>query len=322
MEYTQRGVLIKDVNIPLLAISITRGGKMLDVFDEVLMEWSCHDHSRANEAFNQGKVPVRIRLSHLPSKTIEEIERILFTTERPVQERYFKGQNVDFRKDDIELWATEHQLCGGHGMSGLVVNERAETGVPGLYAAGDAACVAKGHLTGAFVFGEIVAEQAAQFVRSHPKVEFDPEQVQAIQKDVERRYSKTDKRIDVRDLEYKVRRVINDYLFSPKNQYKLNRWLQWAERFSDEIDHEVAVTNGHELSKLFEVEHIVRCATFCAKAALMRKESRWGNCHYRNDFPKKDDENWLCHVDIGRGLDPGEVIASKRPLIRTLGLGV
>ena len=44
---------------------------------------------------------------------------------------------------------------------GVVVNEKAETGVPGLYAAGDVSCVPKGHLTGAFVFGEIAAENAA-----------------------------------------------------------------------------------------------------------------------------------------------------------------
>ena len=49
-------------------------------------------------------------------------------------------------------------------MCGLVVNEKAETGVPGLYAAGDVSCVAKGHLTGAFVFGEIAAEEAVRFV--------------------------------------------------------------------------------------------------------------------------------------------------------------
>jgi succinate dehydrogenase/fumarate reductase flavoprotein subunit len=38
MEYARRVNLIKDVNIPLLAITITRGGKMMDVFDEIVME--------------------------------------------------------------------------------------------------------------------------------------------------------------------------------------------------------------------------------------------------------------------------------------------
>jgi succinate dehydrogenase/fumarate reductase flavoprotein subunit len=126
--------------------------------------------------------------------------------------------------------------------------------------------------------------------------------------------------VDVRDIEYKIRRLINDYVVSPKNSFKLNRWLDWAERFTREIDEEVAVGSGHELSKLFEVEHILKCATYSAKASLERKESRWGNAHLRTDFPKKDNENWLCHVDLRCGKD-GEVTASKRPLIRNLSFG-
>ncbi len=115
-----------------------------------------------------------------------------------------------------------------------------------------------------------------------------------------------------------MRRLINDYVVSPKNAYKLSRWLEWAERFAREIENEVAVSNGHELSKLFEVEHIVRCATFSARAALERKESRWGNSHLRTDYPNKDDRNWLCHLDLRRGAEAGEVIISHRRLARSL----
>jgi len=42
--------------------------------------------------------------------------------------------------------------------------------------------------------------------------------------------------------------------------------------------------------------------------------------HLRTDFPKKDNENWLCHVDLRRGKD-GEITASKRSLIRNLPSG-
>jgi succinate dehydrogenase/fumarate reductase flavoprotein subunit len=321
MEHTCRATLIKDVSMPLLAITITRGGRMLDIFDEILMEWRYDDHTKETQAVLEGRGPLRIRLSHLPAAVIEEIESILFTTERPVQKRFFQGRNIDFRKDDIELGPTEAQLCGGHGMSGLVVNERAETGVPGLYAAGDVACVAKGHLTGAFVFGEIAAEQGAAFVRSQPRPRFDAAQVEEVRGAIERRLAAGDKRIDVRDLEYKVRRLINDYVVSPKNAYKLGRWLDWAERFRHEMDYEVAVTNGHELSKLFEVEHIVRCATLSARAALERKESRWGDAHLRTDYPHQDNRNWLCHVDLRRGDDPWEVIPSTRALSRAASSG-
>ncbi len=187
MEYLRRVTLIKDVSIPLLAITVTRGAQMLDIFDNVLMQWACYDYQKAADAVKEGRGPLRIRLSHLPEAVIQEIERILFTTERPVQQRFFQGRGIDFRRDDIELWPTEAQLCGGHGMTGLLVNHRAETTVPGLYAAGDVACVAKGHLTGAFVFGEIAAEQAAAFVRARSRPDPDPAPMEALRALIGRR---------------------------------------------------------------------------------------------------------------------------------------
>lgn len=102
LEYHQRVTIVKDLNCPLLSICVVRGAKMLDILDNVLMEWECWDFTKANNAALSGLGPLRLRLSHLPSETIEEIESILFTTERPVQERFFKNRKIDFRKHDIE----------------------------------------------------------------------------------------------------------------------------------------------------------------------------------------------------------------------------
>jgi succinate dehydrogenase/fumarate reductase flavoprotein subunit len=314
MEYSNRSMLIKDANMPLLAITVTRGGRVMDIFDNILMEGECHSLGRMNDAFNQGRGPLRIRLSHLPAEVIDEIEGILFSTERPVQERFFKGRGIDFRKRDIELWPTECQLCGGHGMSGVYVDERAETGIPGLYAAGDAACVPKQHLTGAFVFGEISAESAVEYLAAMPAARLNGDQVRAAEKKRDHRFQAGGREIDVQDLEYKARRFIGDYVISPKNEYKLNRWLEWSQRFEAEIEHQARVSNGHELSKLYEVEHIVRCADFSAVASLTRRESRWGDNHRRTDFPEQDDANWRCHVVLTRGVDSGEIETGTRPL--------
>ena len=320
MEYHQRITIIKDLSCPLLSICVVRGAKMLDVLDNLLMQWECWDFAKANHAALTGLGPLRLRLSHLPEEKIQEIEHILFTTERPVQERFFKNRQIDFRKDDIELWPTEVQLCGGHGMSGLVVNERAETNVPGLYAGGDVSCVAKGYLTGAFVFGQIAAEQSVRFAGSCPRPKVDPAQIEGVKQKIEKRTARADKRIDVRDIEYKVRRLINDYLVSPKNAYKLNRWLEWSEIFRKELDDDVSTANVHDLVKSFEVENIVKCATYSAAASLERKESRWGNAHQRTDYPKLDDSSWRCHVDVLKGGDE-EVTVLKRSLDRKLAGG-
>ncbi len=315
MEFTRRTMLIKDANMPLLAITVTRGGRVLDIFDNILMENEVNNLKSMEDAYNRGYGPLRIQLKHLDEETIQEIEHILFSTERPVQERFFLGRGVDFRKRDIELWPTEAQMCGGHGMAGVLVNENAETNVPGLYVAGDVASVPKQHLTGAFVFGEVAAESIVDFIASQSDTKIDDKQVRDAARERDRRFTTVDREIGVVDLEYKVRRFIGDYVISPKNAVKLNRWLEWADRFKAEIYDQVLVRNAHELSKLYEIENIVSCATLSVRASLERKESRWGEAHRRTDFPERDDRNWLRHVIVSRGDELEDIRVSTRPVI-------
>jgi succinate dehydrogenase/fumarate reductase flavoprotein subunit len=247
---------------------------------------------------------------------IQEIESILFTTERPVQKRFFKHRGVDFRRDDVELWPTEHQICGGHGVSGVRINERAETGVPGLYAAGDVASVPKQHLTGAFVFGEVAAESTVAFLRDNPgRPGLDDKRVKTLVDNRDQRAAAGGE-IDIREIEYKIRRFIGDYVVGLKNEDKLNRWLHWSQVFRKELSDQTRVVDGHELSKTYEVENILQCATFSATASLKRKESRWGASHRRADYPEKNDEEYLCHIVLSKQKDSGDIECSKSPLIR------
>jgi len=313
MEYARRTILIKDANMPLLAITVTRGGRVMDIFDNILMENEVNEMHSMEEAVTKGYGPLRIRLSHLKPEVIEEIEHVLFSTERPVQERFFKGRGVDFRKRDIELWPTEAQVCGGHGMAGALVDAKAETGVPGLFAAGDVACVPKQHLTGAFVFGEVAAEGAVEYLSGLPPVKLDDGRVKSAEEERNRRFTRAGRDIPVQELEYKVRRLIGDYVISPKNEYKLRNWLEWAGRFETEIRDRIVIQNGHELSKLYEVENIVRCATLSALASLERKESRWGDAHRRVDYPNRDDKHYRCHIVLSKG-EGGETRVGTRSI--------
>ena len=316
MECGRRTINIKDANAPLLAVTLPRGGKILDVYDQVVMEGQCHGRDAMPKVVADGRGPLRVRLSHLPEEMIQEIERFLFTVERPMQERFFKGRGFNFRTADLELWPTEVHICGGHSVSGIHVDENAQTELPGLYAAGDTACVPKQHLTGAFVFGEVAAEQAVSFIAGQSATALDDKMVATVEATRNHRFTTTRRQITVHELEYKVRRFIGDYVISPKNAYKLNNWLEWSERFRREIDNEVRVANGHELAKLYEVENIVQCASLSARAALERKESRWGHGHLRTDYPDTDDENWKCHLMLRKGEDSRDIRVSKRAVIR------
>ena len=314
LECARRMVVIKDVSIPLLAITINRGGQMIDVFDQVLMEGHCWEKSKQNEAIQENRTPLRIRLTHLPGKIIDEIEHYLFTTERPVQERFFKGRGIDFRKNDIELWPTEYQLCGGHGMTGVRVNKNAQTNISGLFAAGDTAAVPYGHLTGAFVFGEISAETAVRHIENSSRAQIHSDEISKIESERDARLNSRGQ-VDLQLMEYKFRRLVDDYLVPPKNAYKLNRMLDWAKIFAQKLG-ESMIRNGHELSKLYELENIITCAKLSALASLERKESRWSpSVHYRTDFPERNDDEFMYHIALRENGVTGEPKIAKSEIL-------
>jgi succinate dehydrogenase/fumarate reductase flavoprotein subunit len=314
-EYTLVYYIVKDINAPLLYITLTRGCHLVNAFDERRDK----DHPSIRTMFLEHleeRGPMRIRLSHLPEEKIREIESILFTTERPSCERFYAGREVDFRTGEIELWPTEVFLCGGHGLTGVRVNEKAETSVQGLYAAGDTSLVARGHLSGAFVFGEIAAESATESAGRVGHTELTMPQVAEVSAKQRQRLAQSRGAVTIEEFEYKVRRMINDYIRPPKNEYKLDRALWWMNRFRQELDAMVHVGDAHDLFKAYEVENIIDCATLSAVASKERKESRWLPWHYRSDFPKKDDANWLKHIVLTRGAEPGDVRVTYSDIIR------
>ena len=80
--------------------------------------------------------------------------------------------------------------------------------------------------------------------------------------------------IPIEEFEYKVRRIINDYIVPPKNEYKLNHALRWMDRFRNELREIVRIRDVHDLFKVYEVENIIQCATLSAQASKERRESR------------------------------------------------
>jgi succinate dehydrogenase/fumarate reductase flavoprotein subunit len=122
--------------------------------------------------------------------------------------------------------------------------------------------------------------------------------------------------VAIEEFEYKVRRIISDYLVPPKNEYKLNRVLWWMDRFRSELETMVYVRDQHDLFKTFEVENIIECATLSAAASLERKESRWLPWHFRSDFPEKDDANWKKHIVLTKGEHSGEVNIPHQDIVK------
>jgi len=321
MEFTLCYCLLKDLEAPGMAMMLQKGATLLDAAGRQLFKDEFYSLSEVNRIQNSPAGPLRIRLSHLPEERIREIEDLLFSCERPVVKRFLEERGLNFRRDDLELATSELFLCGGHGLSGLQVDEHAATTVPGLYAAGDTAPAPRGYLTGAFVFGEIAAESAAAFIQQRGKPLPDESSLTELTHKLDRSQHQSHGPVSVRDFEFKIRRCINEYLTPPKNGYKMQHLLRLLGNFKKELTEAVRIASARDLLLALEAENIIDSAMLSTRASLERRESRWGFWHSRGDHPLRDDENWLKHIDLVQNSDTQTPDIRHRPVRRMAGIG-
>src|SRR5581483_11450707 len=112
-------------------------------------------------------------------------------------------------------------------------------------------------------------------------------------------------------VEYKLRRFVNDYVAPPKTATKLSIAVRSFARMRDEVA-EIGARTPHELMRAVEVSFIRDCAEMAARASLTRTESRWGLYHERADLPERDDEQWRYHLNLRKSSD-GSMVFVKRP---------
>jgi succinate dehydrogenase/fumarate reductase flavoprotein subunit len=67
--------------------------------------------------------------------------------------------------------------------------------------------------------------------------------------------------------------------------------------------------DGHELRQAHELRHMLLNQEMKFRASIFRTESR--GSHFREDFPARNDEEWLCWIDIRRD-ENGDMSLSKR----------
>jgi succinate dehydrogenase/fumarate reductase flavoprotein subunit len=315
LECFQINPLIKDYNGPACAyVTGPFGGYTANAHGERFIECDYWSGQMMLEFFNElqsGKGPVFLKLDHLAEETIAEIETILHSNERPSRGRFHDRRGTDYRQQMIEMHISEIGFCSGHSASGIWVNERAETTVPGLYAAGDCASVPHNYMLGAFVYGRFAGEGAAAYCADHAYGVVDEGAIEAERARIAAPLGR-DAGLTPFQVEYKTRRMVNDYLQPPKVTRKMEIGLQRFAEIREDLEH-MSANDPHELMRAMETHAILDCAELAAQASLYRTESRWGLYHYRVDYPEKDDAEWFCHSQVKRGAD-GAVHFHKRPV--------
>jgi succinate dehydrogenase/fumarate reductase flavoprotein subunit len=317
IECFQINPLIKDYNGPACAyVTGPFGGHTVNARGHRFIEsdyWSGQMMLEFYRELQSVNGPVYLKLTHLAPETLTEIERVLHRTERPSRGRFHAGRKHTYADDLVEMHISEIGLCSGHSASGVYVDERGQTTVPGLYAAGDMACVPHNYLLGAMTYGEICAESALSHARDAQPADAaeTTDQIEAERARLAAPLARP-RGVPPHQYEYKVRRLVNDYLQPPKTAVRMEHGLSLFQRAADELG-EVGAQSPHELMRFVEAGFIRDCAEMAARASLFRKESRWGLYHYRLDYPELDDANWLVHVNLRKN-ETGAMEALKRPI--------
>ncbi|NWA02456.1 fumarate reductase/succinate dehydrogenase flavoprotein subunit [Pseudomonas gingeri] len=315
LECFQINPLIKDYNGPACAyVTGPLGGYTANNKGERFIEcdyWSGQMMWEFHQELEGGNGPVFLKLDHLAEETIQNIEEILHSNERPSRGQFHAGRGTDYRQQMVEMHISEIGFCSGHSASGVWVNERAETSVKGLYSAGDMAAVPHNYMLGAFTYGWFAGFNAADYVAGRDFTALDAEQ---IAREKARVYAPLQREhgLPPAQVEYKLRRFVNDYLQPPKVTKKMEIGLERFAAIEADLD-QMKAGNPHELMRALEVSVIRDCAEMAARASLFRKESRWGLYHHRVDYPLRNDAEWFCHCHLKKDED-GRMVSFKRPV--------
>jgi fumarate reductase (CoM/CoB) subunit A len=217
--------------------------------------------------------------------------------------------------EPFEMIASQHFFMGG-----VIINENCETSIPGLFAVGEVAGGVHGAnrlsgcaLTEVFVFGNLVGENAMQWTKKGKLLPPVESEVREIIDQLEELFSR---RQGVRPFEIKqaIRNTMWENFGPSRDEEGMKEGIAALKHIREnEIPH-LALTShetryNRERMEAAEVDLMIKTASLVAHAALSRMESR--GSHYRSDFPRQDDEQWLKNIVVRKSMT-GEVDISYK----------
>jgi succinate dehydrogenase / fumarate reductase flavoprotein subunit len=219
--------------------------------------------------------------------------------------------NVDPVKDPIPVVPTCHYMMGGvptnyRGEVVAPVKTGPEEVVPGLYAAGECACVSvhganrlgTNSLLDLVVFGKAAGESLGRFISENPTHKELPKDAGEITMARLARLDKTGSGERVQDVSNDLRRTMQLNCGVFRFPDLLVEGMQKMREIAARAQHTYIV----DKSKIFntarvealELDNLVEVAMATMVSAEARTESR--GAHAREDFPKRDDDHWLRHT--------------------------
>jgi succinate dehydrogenase / fumarate reductase flavoprotein subunit len=241
---------------------------------------------------------------------------------------------VDPMTQPMPVQPTAHYAMGGIPTDklGRVVADAAGGRVPGLFAAGECACVSvhganrlgTNSLLDLIVFGKMAGQQAAEFAAREtflplPK---DPQAATEQRLTMLRQADGTERAADLRrEMQETMFEHVGVFRTAEGMQSALTKLAELQQRYRHVRAGDTGQVFNTDVLEAWELGCLLECAEVTASAALARTESR--GAHAREDFPRRDDDHWLRHslarqTPDGVALDYKPVVITKyQPKERT-----
>ncbi|MFB8776882.1 succinate dehydrogenase flavoprotein subunit [Streptomyces broussonetiae] len=232
--------------------------------------------------------------------------------------------------DPIPIQPTAHYAMGGipTNVEGEVLADNT-TVVPGLYAAGEVACVSvhganrlgTNSLLDINVFGRRAGIAAAEYSQKADFVELPENPAEFVQSQVENlRGSTGTERVATLRKELQETMDANVMVFRTEQTIKtaVEKIAELRERYKNVAIQDKGKRFNTDLLEAIELGNLLDLAEVMAVSALARKESRGG--HYREDYPNRDDVNFMRHTMAYRevGADGSETVRlDYKPVVQT-----
>ncbi|MFE7269018.1 succinate dehydrogenase flavoprotein subunit [Streptomyces sp. NPDC057623] len=232
--------------------------------------------------------------------------------------------------DPIPIQPTAHYAMGGipTNVEGEVLIDNT-TVVPGLYAAGEVACVSvhganrlgTNSLLDINVFGRRAGIAAAEYSQKADYVELPENPAELVIDQVEKlRTSTGTERVATLRKELQETMDANVMVFRTEQTIKtaVEKIAELRERYRNVSIQDKGKRFNTDLLEAIELGNLLDLAEVMAVSALARKESRGG--HYREDYPNRDDVNFMRHTMAYRevGDDGTESIRlDYKPVVQT-----
>ncbi|MBC2864218.1 succinate dehydrogenase flavoprotein subunit [Streptomyces mexicanus] len=232
--------------------------------------------------------------------------------------------------DPIPIQPTAHYAMGGipTNVMGEVLADNT-TVVPGLYAAGEVACVSvhganrlgTNSLLDINVFGKRAGIAAAEYAHGADFVDLPENPESFVVEQIERLRSSTgNERVAELRRELQETMDANVMVFRTEQTIKtaVEKIAELRERYKNVAIQDKGKRFNTDLLEAIELGNLLDLAEVMAVSALARKESRGG--HYREDYPNRDDVNFMRHTMAYRevGADGSETIRlDYKPVVQT-----